>query len=511
METQAASVTLGKKEREFLQDEIRRARQCRSDQGNYTAKHWQQSQEARAAQSCLTDRAGGHGRAEAMHGLADPVEAERIRAARDAEERRRLTSMGVLGCAWPEVRCLPKSTAAGSGQRQSTTFGLISMPLSLTRAFTPMPDIQQLIASEIAKTGYVLEHEIAQALKLKGWTVISGKYYVDDNEDTPREMDLIAYRVTRFASEAVEMYTVLIISCKKSDDNVWALLARHANLRDPNTDYWPLHAWSNDPAVTYQLARPGKAKLYHEGLRTLGVVDALSDPQVEVFAFQEMSKVSGAPKNDKAIFNAMTSLVKAQAYELSSLANRKRTRAVYQFNLISVLDSEMYRLLFATKGTGIKSSKIESEHYIARYIVSKRESFSRIRFITSQAFASTLDDYSRLHAANVNWFSTEQSEFYREIMKDPDRVQALSKQFYAKIKLAVKWRVESSFKTIKNFDEEPFLFWAEKTGQVEISYFETEGVAEWMNESSDIKKIFKDALESIYAYSGPFKFTGIPF
>ncbi len=264
-----------------------------------------------------------------------------------------------------------------------------------------MPDIHNLIASEIAKTGYVLEHEIAQALKSKGWTVISGKYYVDDNEDAPREMDLIAYRVTRFDSDEVELYTVLIISCKKSDENVWALLARDANLKDPNTDYWPLHAWANDPAVTYQLGRPGNAKAYHEGVRALGVVDAVADPKIDVFAFQEMNKCSGAPKNDKAIFAAMTSLVKAQAYELSSLPGRKKTKAVYQFNLISVIGSDMYRLMFAEKGPGITSFKVDSEQYIARYIVSKRESFSRIRFITSKAFPLVLDDYARLHAANV--------------------------------------------------------------------------------------------------------------
>ena len=53
---------------------------------------------------------------------------------------------------------------------------------------------------------------------------------------------------------------------KNNDENAWALLARDANLKDPNTDYRPLHAWSNDPAVTYQLTRPGKAKAYHEGV-----------------------------------------------------------------------------------------------------------------------------------------------------------------------------------------------------------------------------------------------------
>ena len=36
-----------------------------------------------------------------------------------------------------------------------------------------------------------------------------------------------------------------------------------------------------------------------------------------------MNKVSGLPKNDQAIFAAMTSLVKAQAYELSFLPGPK--------------------------------------------------------------------------------------------------------------------------------------------------------------------------------------------
>ena len=276
----------------------------------------------------------------------------------------------------------------------------------------------ELISSEISKTGFVLEHEIAQALKSKGWTVISGKYYIDDNEETPREMDLLAYRVTRFDNDEVELYTTLVISCKKSEENAWALLARDINLKDPNTDYWPLHAWSNDPAVTHQLTQPGKAKAYHSGVRSLGVKEAAADPQVEVFAFQEMSKSSGAPKNDKAIFSALTSLVKAQAYELSSLPARKKTKAVYQFNLISVVGSDMYRLMFAAKGKDITSTKLDSDQYIARYIVAKRESFSRIRFLTSSSFAGALEDYGRLHGANVQWFEAEHRAFYLDIVKD---------------------------------------------------------------------------------------------
>jgi hypothetical protein len=377
---------------------------------------------------------------------------------------------------------------------------------------TDAVDYKALLATEIGKTGYVLEHEVAQALKVKGWTVISGKYYVDDSEEVPREMDLIAYRVARFDNDEVEMYTALIISCKKSDENAWALLARDINLKDPNTDYWPLHAWSNDPALTHQLSRPGKAKMYHEGVRQLGVDAAVADPKVEVFAFQEMSKASGAPKNDKAIFAALTSLVKAQAYEISSLAGRKKARAVYQFNLISVLGSDLYRLMFAKTGTGIACDAIESEQYIARYIVSKRESFSRVRFLTSSSFAAALDDYGRLHAANAKWFAAEHSSFYAGILEDPTRTRALEKKFYDKLRHVVKNKVERRFKDLESFDEEPWLSWSAKRSLLMVGYFESDQVLEFMNESTEIRSVVASALKDVYRYAGPFEFSlDIPF
>jgi len=372
-------------------------------------------------------------------------------------------------------------------------------------------DFEKLITAEISKTGYVLEHEVAQALKSKGWSVISGKYYVDDNEEIPREMDLLAYRVTRFDNDEVELYTTLVISCKKSDEHAWALLAREINLKDPNTDYWPLHAWSNDPALTYQLGRTGKAKAYHSGVRALGAKEAVADPEVEVFAFQEMNKSNGAPKNDKAIFSAITSLVKAQAYELSSLATRKKGRAVYQFNLISVVDSEMYRLMFANRGKGVKGTAVSSEQYVARYIVAKRESFSRIRFLTADAVPGALDDYGRLHAANVQWFAAELNDFYSDIVKNRVRANTLAKKFNEKIRHKVKWKVAERFK-LEKFDEEPLLDWDKEKSLLHVGYFESDEVLAYMNASPEIRAVVAGALKDVYRYQGPFEFSlDIPF
>ena len=78
METKASSITLAKREKEFLADEIRRARQCRKGQGTYSSEDWRVSREAQDAQNNLSGRQAARERAEGVHSAADPVEGDRI-------------------------------------------------------------------------------------------------------------------------------------------------------------------------------------------------------------------------------------------------------------------------------------------------------------------------------------------------------------------------------------------------------------------------------------------------
>lgn len=89
METRANSTTLGDAERRFMQDEVRRVRQCRGGQGRYSDADWAISREAQAAQSQLSERVRRDARirAEDMHAAADPDEGDRIARRRIAEER----------------------------------------------------------------------------------------------------------------------------------------------------------------------------------------------------------------------------------------------------------------------------------------------------------------------------------------------------------------------------------------------------------------------------------------
>ncbi|MEX8517061.1 MAG: hypothetical protein AB3X44_00925 [Leptothrix sp. (in: b-proteobacteria)] len=366
----------------------------------------------------------------------------------------------------------------------------------------------KIFESQVKKTGFVLENEVAQSLKANGWTVISNKYYVDDFEDSVREIDLIAYQVKKV--QPFDLYTVLVISCKKSESNVWGLLARDANIKDPNTDWWPLHAWSNDKAIDFQLREPGIAKNFHERAAVAGVKEVVAQPQVEVFAFQEMDKKSGAPQNDKPIFSAITSLMKAQAYELGALPLRKKAPSVYQFNLISVVDTELIRLMF--KDGEISGSVVPSEHYLARYIIKKKETFSRIRFIQSKEFRGALADYERLHKASAAWFESQYSAFYRDIVKDYRRIKVLAEDF----KKEITWHINLYTKHQLEIDVNVKSFWfnwTEKENILKIEIDASEDIVEFINNHATIRQRTKAALESIYKYHGPFSFAvnDIPF
>lgn len=371
---------------------------------------------------------------------------------------------------------------------------------------TELADLD-VFESEIRKTGFVLENRITQLLQKAGWSVISNKYYVDDASETVREIDLVAYRVHK--SKHFRVFTTLLISCKKNESNLWALLARKADHNAPNADWWPLHVWTNDSPLSFVLADKDVARRYHEELAEKGVLGALSLPQHEVFAFQEMNRQSGVPKNDSAIFAAVTSLMKAQAYELAALPQRRKDPAVYQFNLLSIVDADLIRL--DLEEDTIKAHPIGSEHYIARYIIGKRETFARIRFIAADAFPERLLDYARLHKANLAWFAEQYDGFFDGAVENSAKVDLLLPQFQREI----SWRLghRGSRAGTDAFDSKDVaLYWDKKRSKVAVTIPRDSRVAEFLNRDEEAKVIARVALKKVFRYDGEFEFEEeIPF
>ena len=167
-----------------------------------------------------------------------------------------------------------------------------------------------------------------------------------------------------------------------------------------------------------------------------------------------MSKASGTPRNDKAIFSAVTSLMKAQAYELGALPKRLNKPVVYQFNLLSVVDSDLIRLYF--DGDSIETQPVNDEHYIARYIIKKQATFSRIRFMRADAFGALLPEYSALHQENCRWFDGQCGEFYLDIVKDSKRAEILIDDFRKEVRRTISWALMLKKLPVPDKDELSF-------------------------------------------------------
>jgi hypothetical protein len=364
---------------------------------------------------------------------------------------------------------------------------------------------------QIEKTGFVLENAIAQQLKGAGWTVISNRYYVDDAEDKVREIDLVAYRSAKIQN--LRVVTSLIISCKKDQDNAWALLARNLDPKDPNSDWWPLHSWTNDKALEFELRQQGAGRKYHDDLNMAGVKEALCLPPVEVFAFQLMNRNTGNPQNDRPIFDSITSLMKAQSYELTALPLRRKGREayVYQFNLISIADTDLLRL-HLDKGQ-ITASRIQSEHYIARYIVRKKETFSRIQFIKADHFKKSLEDYARLHAANCKWLSDQRAHFYAEAIKDGARIDVFIDQFRTDLAWYLAYRIKRELRREFEFKELSIEWRKDRNAAAVTEWYTDDEVVKFLNSDEDCRKRAAAVLKAIYLYTGEFFFDTpeIPF
>jgi hypothetical protein len=297
----------------------------------------------------------------------------------------------------------------------------------------------------IRQTGFPLENKTVETLIDAKWSIISNKYYMDSDKSLPREIDILAYRVGDV--NGIEVVTALIISCKKSEKFVWSFLTRKAALNNPNIVYNPVHFLTDYSPLAYYLDKDDWRNSYCEKVAELGVSEVLKTPDYQVFALQEMvkgvggdAKQEGKPNSDSAMFESIISLMKAQHHEESLRKSIKRPKPrIYQFNLISLADTDFLRLHFE-KGDIIPHD-VDWMHYVATYIFDRRDTFSRVLFVRSSAFEEMLKDYHRLHAANKRIVADRIKEFFDGILTDKSsrRSNVLLEQFRSELKSEIFW------------------------------------------------------------------------
>ncbi|MBW4421175.1 MAG: hypothetical protein KME13_18400 [Myxacorys californica WJT36-NPBG1] len=362
----------------------------------------------------------------------------------------------------------------------------------------------------IRKTGFPLEFRIAEILRKAGWSVINNRYYADDLTGTVREVDLIAYKVRKVRD--FQLFTSIVISCKKSEDCLWALLSKDININDVNTDWKPIHAWTNLKALEFVMSQEGWKDEYYSYVAEKGVTQSIRIPEVDIFAFQTMLKIDkdknnekGKAKNDTPIYDSIVGLMKAQAYEMSSLPKNDRPNRIYQFNLVSIIDSDLIRLHF--EEDEIKGSAVEQDHHVGRYILNGEATFAHVHFIKADAFEGILNDYDSLHEANASFFQNAYDDFYKNVLDDYKRRKIFHKEFSEAIKPIINYRVKVED------GEELFIYLnkPDESGCLKIELDLNETQVQELNEFPFLISTTEELLKSLYHYEGKFKFVTLSF
>lgn len=355
----------------------------------------------------------------------------------------------------------------------------------------------------ISKTGFGLEYITAKLLMDSGWTVISNKYYIDDVQKSAREVDIIAYKVA--IVDEIQVYTVLIISCKKSEDKSWVLISKDKDVKNPNLDWSPVKLWSNDPIAKLIIEKFNWKESYINGFANKEMLI----PSSHIFAFQELNNVSGKPQNQKSIYDSIISTMKSQDYEIISLNKRKKEKAIYNFNLISIVDAPLYKVSYPLEEDSF--TDIDSDIYVGNYIINQKETESIVHFIRSSSFQDKLKNYNDIHSYNKKFLLEIENIYYKDCLKDSDKVNIK----IDKLNRILKWDLYELMDKETNYrDLNVSINWStfENSAKISIGDFIQDEHIDKINSDKPIRQKAATALKELYKYTGDFSFDGgIPF
>ncbi|WP_018248801.1 hypothetical protein [Orenia marismortui] len=306
---------------------------------------------------------------------------------------------------------------------------------------------------QIEKTGFVLEYEVSKILENHGWNVITNRYYIDPMKNIDREIDILAYKVFKF--KGIQYYTSLIISCKKSEKNVWSFLTKDLKEDDPNINHYPVAYWTNSKIIEFMLNEKEIENIIENDFLDKDYLHNIYSLNKEVFAFQQMNSTSCKPKNDSNIYNSITTTIKALEYERNSLPERRENKAFYNFNLLSIFKGDFIELYF--NNGDIVPKKIDSIKYLNRHIVSEKEDFYRVHFISYDKLEEKLEDFNKLFNWNFKYYSQLISEYYNKVFIFDNYAELFWNQFKQElidfINIEISWEYEDFENySIKSFD-----------------------------------------------------------
>lgn len=359
------------------------------------------------------------------------------------------------------------------------------------------------IPRALAKTGFVLEYDVGEAFRSKNWSTINNRYYVDDVDGKARELDLVAYRVIR--AEDIEVVTVVLVSCKKDEQNTWAFLTRERPTQDPNFDWEPVHFWTDfEPLASYLDDEDWKPDFLES---SQDIRRRFYNATSDVFAFQLVSRDGKAPKNDAPIFDSMAGLLKALDFEIGALPNRVAgMKRLYLFSLMAVVDAPMVEVRYDKKGA--KAKEVNRIVHLARYMVRKRALSAQVHYVRSDTIDSYIDLLHSVAAANAKHAKVLVRRAFKAITSSRPVQSYFAQRLHNRLLFAAE-RVLA----IHGQRETPTRLGLYQSGdELHVELDVSDDAAEILNSDERYRDIVGTALSEVARYDGKFQVASeIPF
>lgn len=286
------------------------------------------------------------------------------------------------------------------------------------------------IETAISKTGFLLEKHVSDILENNDWAVINNRYYIDSITNIPRELDILAYRARAY--QGIYHYFTLLISCKKSEANDWVFLTKP--IQNRNIDLIPMTIYTNSEIIEATDYRVQLRNLINDNFETNAPFSDIFGIENNVFAFQEIE--NDKPKNDKAIFGSIDSLLKSVNFEIKSLSSRKKNMVLYTFYLLTVFDGNMYESNLENNIVEVK--EIKDVNYINRFIVDSNESFYRLQFSKKEYFTKLLNCYDLYFEREHALFCSVIDDYYTNCLENENYLHAFKEKINFEIKSDLK-------------------------------------------------------------------------
>ncbi len=356
------------------------------------------------------------------------------------------------------------------------------------------------IIEALDKSGFSLEYKVSNILENSNWNVINSRYYIDDLKGIDREIDILAYKV--YSNTRFNIYTTLIISCKKSEEKNWCFFTKKMKENDPNINKIPFNNWSNNNIINFMLDKENFLDVYLENKENENWMSELFNYNRQIFAFQEIKGNEGASikiDNDKHIYDSIMTTIKALEFERSNLGKRKVNDEkinIYNFNLVSIFQGKlMFERYFLPNETS-ELNELKSINYINRHLVNAQENFYRVTFSNFENFQSILKKYSKLHSFNSKYFQELENRYYTNCLENREYFEFIKKDVQEKLKKWMIFYTEVELENISYNSEKIVL---------EISYegFDSKGeIIKKLNQNEKLVLKIKEVLYEYYKFNG---------